>query len=432
MDFIHENTSGAFVLGGDTPNNGPFEYTSLPITLGPLVGNGEEYLFEIVDAEFQDCFAVAEFIAPNCGPSECSINEIIATSLACNPDGTYGLYLNIEYENVTNDYFEVYANGEYFGYYLFDDLPLLLQNFPASGEEYDVITVCQNDSDNCCATEEFLTPDCNQESCMIYGTGFEVLECNDDGLFYAVLYFEYENIGDEGFEVSNDAQNFGQYEYSDLPITIGPFEGNGETYSLVIEDLSLNCGGLAYLESPNCSGLCSIEDVLVETFCDDNGLYVELNFDYSNTSQTGFRINGNGNNYGSYSYWDLPMTLGPLDIPVEIVELVISDIEDETCSNLVSFENIDCLTSTQNLLEERLHIFTIPSNDQLRIEVLGQGTILEQITIFDVIGRPINLPHQNNAQTVDIALTNLPSAVYVCEVITEDGQRLSQKFIKNW
>ncbi|HRP83667.1 MAG TPA: hypothetical protein PLC76_03015, partial [Saprospiraceae bacterium] len=57
---------------------------------------------------------------------------------------------------------------------------------------------------------------------------------------------------------------------------------------------------------------CEIGNVVLDaTDCDDGGkFYVSINFDYANVSDS-FKIVGNGQYYGNFSYADLPVTLGP-------------------------------------------------------------------------------------------------------------------------
>ena len=56
-----------------------------------------------------------------------------------------------------------------------------------------------------------------------------------------------------------------------------------------------------------------IYDIMAEAHaCDSNGHFlVDLNFQHMNTSDS-FYVVGNGMNYGTFSYDDLFLTLGPL------------------------------------------------------------------------------------------------------------------------
>jgi hypothetical protein len=82
-----------------------------------------------------------------------------AWDFECNNDGTYNFNLNFNYANINNDFFDIFTNGELFGYYAFADLPINLENFPASGNAFDAIKVCQNDLPTYCETLEFAVPD---------------------------------------------------------------------------------------------------------------------------------------------------------------------------------------------------------------------------------------------------------------------------------
>ena len=61
------------------------------------------------------------------------------------------------------------------------------------------------------------------------------------------------------------------------------------------------------------SSQCIIDDLIVEAHDCDNGTFlVDLDFNPIGTSDS-FTVVGNGTNYGTFSYSELYLTLGPLD-----------------------------------------------------------------------------------------------------------------------
>ena len=61
--------------------------------------------------------------------------------------------------------------------------------------------------------------------------------CDELGFFDVFLDFEYENTGNEGFTVEGNGVNYGNFEYSALPIVINDLEGDGITfYEFVVRD----------------------------------------------------------------------------------------------------------------------------------------------------------------------------------------------------
>lgn len=168
IDFNHQNMpSDSFHLVGNGTNYGTFAYADLWLTFGPIVGDGSTiFEFIVIDSENDDCTAFTGLDPIDCN-SDCEIGDIEISEIDCNSDGTYNFILDFNYANVNNDFFDVFANGEFFGFFAFADLPLQIENFPASGNAFDGITICQNDLPTCCETLEFESPTCNQ-TCLTF------------------------------------------------------------------------------------------------------------------------------------------------------------------------------------------------------------------------------------------------------------------------
>src|SRR5690606_6609618 len=82
---------------------------------------------------------------------------------------------------------------------------------------------------------------------------------------------------------------------------------------------------------------CQIGAIRFEqTACNDEGqFYVFLNFERQNTSSS-FLVLGNGKNYGSYHYSDLPVKIGPLQADCTTnYEFVVKDAEFQDCQSFV-------------------------------------------------------------------------------------------------
>lgn len=100
------------------------------------------------------------------------------------------------------------------------------------------------------------------------------------------------------------------------------------------------------------SAQCHIENLefnLIE--CEGNNeFFINMDFDYSNTS-TSFKILGNGINYGTFSYDDLPLTLGPLIADCTTnYEFAIVDSEIGSCSNFINIGEQCCSDDCQILI----------------------------------------------------------------------------------
>jgi hypothetical protein len=67
---------------------------------------------------------------------------------------------------------------------------------------------------------------------------------------------------------------------------------------------------------------CHIYDlVATHSDCNNGQFYVTINFQYSGVGNQGFKVQGNGNNYGTFEYANLPITLGPLAMAARSMSL---------------------------------------------------------------------------------------------------------------
>ena len=140
--------------------------------------------------------------------------------------------------------FSVWANGNLFGTFPLNQLPLTIQNFPWNGGPNDVVKVCLLTANVppsqalCCEIVEFPVPDClGQDNCNIYDLTAVHTPCLC-GQFFAVLTFKFNGVGNGGFDITGNGNNYGNFPYNtQQPIILGPLEGNGTTeYEFVVTD----------------------------------------------------------------------------------------------------------------------------------------------------------------------------------------------------
>ncbi len=86
-------------------------------------------------------------------------------------------------------------------------------------------------------------------------------------------------------------------------------------------------------------GQCSIDAINAEiTACEEDLFDISINFEYENTSEN-FTVTGNGNNYGTFAYSELPITLTSLDADCETpYEFVVTDVENNDCSDFIEWK----------------------------------------------------------------------------------------------
>lgn len=441
FEFENVGNEGYKILGNGN-NYGTFSYNEPFPTLGPFNGDGETvYEFVVLDLQHPDCsdFAVIEPI--NCNALPCEIFDLTVTTLNCNNDGTYPIVIDFEVENPGNDFFEVFAHdGELIGYFPLNELPLTIQHFHPSGEPVDVIKVCINDHPDCCRWAEFEAPNCNGGECQIFEIGLDPLECDGDGTYALLLNLEHQNTSGVGFDVFSQGDFIGFYSYDDLPVTVHHFPQRiNSEYDIitVCDNDNPNCCKTIEFMGLNCTGQgsCHIYEVVATPqSCTPNGVfYVDISFEFENVGTQGYKIQGNGHNYGTFSYNESFPTLGPFDGDGEtIYEFVIIDLQHPECSNYAELGPIDCSGNNCTITE----LSAVPHcNDDgaynlvIDFEVLSPGNEFfevfnangEYLGFFPIAELPITLPNYHGSavvETVTVCINDVPECCYTAEFET--------------
>ncbi|MBK7231694.1 MAG: T9SS type A sorting domain-containing protein [Saprospiraceae bacterium] len=341
INFNHANTSDCFTVKGNGVNYGTFKYSDLPIKIGPLQGNCEtNYEFDIRDCHNERC-GLEKVLGKVCceNPNtDCKLGELQLTKSDCDGDKRFYVTINFEHKN-TSDCFTVKGNGVNYGTFKYSDLPIKIGPLQGNCEtNYEfVIRDCHNEK---CVLEKVLGKVCCENpntDCKLSELQLTKSDCDADKRFYVTINFHHANTSD-CFTVKGNGVNYGTFKYSDLPIKIGPLQGNCETnYEFDIRDChNERCGlekvlGKVCCENPNTD--CKLGELqLTKSDCDgDKRFYVTINFFHKNTSDC-FTVKGNGVNYGTFKYSDLPIKLGPLNGNCETnYEFVIRDCHNEKC-----------------------------------------------------------------------------------------------------
>ena len=342
INFDHTGASGKFKIQGNGKNYGLFEYTALPVTIGPLAADCiTNYEFVVRDEINANCFAFKN-IGKKCCEDNCSINFENVETGQCN-NNKYQLFFDLDY-NAPENGFDLYNNGQFYGYYQYSQLPLNLLEFPSSTvETFNTIVVCANDNKTCCDTIKVLNP-C---ICSIYNVQGQVVDCNEEaGKFSLRLNFKH-NLTSDSFQVGGSSINFGKFAYSALPITLPniSFSDSIDYEFLIVDKNNAFCYSSYELgKVTECNFDCSITNLIATPLpCEDSIFYVDISFKNQNTGLNGFRIRGNGVVYGEYEYGESSYRVGPLNANCEtLYEFVVRDKEMEGCSADTSFSEPVC------------------------------------------------------------------------------------------
>jgi len=345
LGFNFENVGPTFSVQGNGNEYGDFSYGSLPITLGPFIGDGETiFEFVVIDSQTDGCEDFAVLLAPDC-PEACGFRDVIIDPVECQGDSNYSIILDFIPISTGDDGFTVSANGADLGDFAYSDLPVTIQNFPASGDFFDELTICDIGDSLCCDTFEFQALLCAQ--CIIYDLIVEKTECDSNNQFNVELSFEYQNVGESGFQVGGNGNIYGVFNYEDLPITLGPFDGDTMTfYEFVIFDLDNGlCIEGAELGLVNCINPCEIGDLSVDPVeCTGDGTYrLILDFQYANAESESFDVWAGDDFIGSFFYSDIPVSIE--DFPAsgnELDQVTVCDNDNQECCGSVEFLSLGC------------------------------------------------------------------------------------------
>jgi len=280
--------------------------------------------------------------------AQCEIGEIEATPTPCDSMGFFNLVMNFEYTNVGTDGFTVEGNGMIYGTYEYTDLPIIIYDLEGDGITFYEFVVRDAQTPDCNNFIEFGTFDCDGGDCLIWNVDVFPQPC-DGGFFYVQLGFWYENTGDQGFRVQGNGNNYGNFEYDDLPITIGPLEGDGITeYEFVVIDNEIeDCSDWSAIDPVECPGTgdCDIWDLVIDDHPCDSGMFnVYLDFEYENVGDSGFALYVNYDLFGYYFYEELPLeNIGPfLGDGSTVYHFLVVDQTFENCAEDLNFGPIEC------------------------------------------------------------------------------------------
>ena len=254
--------------------------------------------------------------------------------------------LIFDVENSAGTSFDVIAsNGDYIGAYSYSALPLTI-DLLSNDTGVESLTVCDMNSSNCCATVTFEALNCAPNNCEIFDLTAEPLPCDtSSGLFMIELDLEAVNSG-MNFSVTVNGASNGTFSYLDLPITIGPFPGDGTTtWDIFVQDVTNpNCVADVSVGPVTCMAACELNNLTVETLeCTSDETYsLILDLDYENTAG-GFEVYSSAAYIGFFDYGALPITITDFPTIDEDMEtIIVCDAMNSNCCTEISFEPLDC------------------------------------------------------------------------------------------
>jgi len=318
INFEYANTgSQGFTIQGSGLMYGTFQYDDLPVITYGLIGDGTTYYeFVVIDVEFPICSNFIDFGTVDCFGGDCEIGELIIDEHPCDSNGMFNVYFDFDYANVSDSGFVLEINNDIYGYYFYEDLPLTnLGPFDGDGTTIYHFLVRDVDTYECASDANFGPIDCGTTgNCEIGELDVTILPCDDNDEFFVLLDFDCANTSD-GFSVQGGGMMYGNYLYADLPVEVGPFSGNGNAiYQLaVVDNIFSGCLEDTQFGPVSCDSITEFMNFATQVvFCEGASYNLEMDFEVMNGGNDGFTIIGNGEEYGSYEYAQLPVIIGPL------------------------------------------------------------------------------------------------------------------------
>jgi hypothetical protein len=353
IKLLNKNSSNCFKLFVNNDLFGVFNYSDLPLLhIGPFNGDCKtDYVFLIKDCVNPDCRIDKSIGKVCCGtpPNPCNISDLRYEKTECNDLHQFFLVLNFNHSN-NADCFHAFVNGVDKGQFPYSSLPLKIGPFPGDCHtEYSLLV--KDCVDPHCAADKYVGVVCcdSLPPCHLYDLTAERSDCDSNNQFYVRFNFKSSNSSD-CFRIKGNGNDYGMHNYSDLPLQLGPFNGDCKTnYEFVIQDCKNERCAIEKNLGIICCGTpppppCKLSELKLEkSECvGDKQFYVYLNFKHDGTSEC-FRVFGNGHSYGEFRYAQLPLKLGPfLGDCVTNYEFGIEDCVKHDCHISANLGEVCC------------------------------------------------------------------------------------------
>ena len=363
--------------------------------------------------------------------TNCQLSELQMDITVCN-DSIFVAEVSFVADNPNPFGYNVLIDGVFYTFNQYEDT--LAQSFviefidPDLGTE--ILVEVFDEGDITCATEAEFLIEC-EETCHIGTLDIVVLDCDTATNTFAVeLDFEYDNVESAQFEVHGNGTHYGTFQYTDLPITIGGFEGDTDfVYELIVYDFeNETCSsGYSFFGPVDCSDACDIDATEYEIVdCNpiDSTFYVNVWFEYANIDSLTVSIFGGGYDWGEFDAWEQPMTLGPYYGDQGVYEVVIQDTYDPECFDVLTVDSPSCLNTDCQL--SALEIDIEYCSDSL---VFLDASFLAENTASPVYNIILNgefysfglYSDSNNEQTFEFAIEDPQfGSLYTLEIVDED------------
>ncbi len=330
---------------------GPFSYADVPVSVGPFYGDGDNSWITVFDMNNHACSAITMIEKPDCPWEKCGFENLEVIEITCLPDENI-MSVCINFEPLGYDISKVWVFyfNEYLGEFDANQLPVCNILLPYNEEiSLGELTIFTDDYSSCSQTIEFEIPDCDGGDCKITGLFAEAYPCDTNMMFYFDVTLEVENPASDSFFVEMEGQVFGPFAYTDVPVKVGPFNGNGEDTWIYVEDIiDPGCFDQINVLKPNCpQEECAIENLKItslECIPSLNAVAVCIDFDIIGTTVDEISAFYGAVHLGDYKIDELPFCniLIPYDIGISEGTFSICAGDYQACCDDIIFAMPDC------------------------------------------------------------------------------------------
>ncbi|MDX1940538.1 MAG: T9SS type A sorting domain-containing protein [Saprospiraceae bacterium] len=354
IDFDHGNTGDFFRLKTRGGFEGAFSYNQLPLRIAlPRTEEGLDEI-KICDKQNDDCCTAIEFELPCAGNGngDCRIGGLSVQPVDCDSN-KFSLKISFQATQTSSLGYFIFVDGQIFGPFNFSETSRKVGPFFASeGAVYDIL-ILDIANPSCYGYTEISGIECNDDddSCNdMTDLKVDVGDCSSDSTFNLLLNFDYQGVSDS-FLVSFRGDTIGYFAIDSLPISLENLRSTDEQHSeslkVCLQDAN-DCCHEIFFTIPNCSTFedtCRIYDLNAEALeCDSTGRFkVKLTFKSENGGSEGFKIFGNGQVYGEFSYEEDSIILGAFrGDSASVYEFIFQDLEHPDCKNEITIGPIAC------------------------------------------------------------------------------------------
>ena len=364
VDFQHKGTSNKFYLFVDGVLEGTYAYQQLPVTTNQILNSSPNGTYDILiqDAVDSTCIASSTLQVPVCATVSCGINDLVVTPGPCVNDTIYTVSIQFNYTSPPDSTFSVYTgSGAFIGSFLLGQLPLTLPKFPWSGTNADVVQVCLDNTQACCASDTITPPAClDPDSCGFSFLDIQVDSCTSDSTYTVRVNFAPDAAvaAADSFVVLANGSLIGIFPTNALPLTIKDFPWGGKVFdaiTLCVPDSNINalpCCRTVQLVAPDCLpfGPCMIMGAeITPDSCAGVGYYgVTVNFQATNPGLGTFTLYTSGLSLGTFPLSDAPVRLDSFPWSGNIQDVIRICVDTDTlqpfaCCESFTFDAPDCI-----------------------------------------------------------------------------------------